>query len=235
MSSSTSPPRRAEVTADRIREGILRGAWRAGERLPGERDMATQLGVHRGTVREALIALEHQGLVSTRPGGTIVCALQEASIGVVQHLLAVDGVPNRALIGQLLDVHEMLVAGAARLAVERGSRDELIRAEELVARLTDPAARTRAGLAELFDEIAELITRASGNLVLQLWRNTLRPALAEHLHTLRERLAPDPETLARLSRGIRERDPTATEEGVRALLRQRRAELMAALDATRAH
>jgi DNA-binding FadR family transcriptional regulator len=234
MSPPSGAPRRAERAADQIRDEILRGAWRPGERLPGERDMAAALGVHRGTVREALIALEHQGLVSTQPGGTTVCAIQEAGIGVLRHLLAVDGVPNRTLIGQLLDVHEMLVAGAARLAVERGSQDELIRAEELVAKLADPA-RSRAGLASVFDEIAELITRASGNLVLQLWRNTLRPALAEHLDVHGARRAPDPAVLASLSRGIRERDGAATEEGVRALLRQRRSELMAALDAPRAH
>jgi GntR family transcriptional repressor for pyruvate dehydrogenase complex len=229
---SPGAPRRAEIAADRIRDGILRGTWRAGDRLPGERDMAARLGVHRGTVREALIALEHQGLVSTRPGGTVVCAIQEAGIGVLRHLLSVEGAPNRALIGHLLDVHEMLFAGAARLAVERGSRDDLIRAEELVAKLADPV-RSRSSLAELLDDIAELITRASGNLVLQLWRNTLRPALADHLDLLRDRLAPDASVLARLSRGIRERDGAATEESVRALLRQRHSELMAALDAPR--
>jgi DNA-binding FadR family transcriptional regulator len=233
MPPPAGAPRRAERAADRIRDEILRGAWRPGERLPGERDMAAQLGVHRGTLREALIALEHQGLVSTQPGGTVVCAIQEAGIGVLRHLLAVGGVPDRKLIGQLLDVHEMLVAGAARLAVERGSRDELIRAEELVAKLADPG-RARGGLASLFDEIAELITRASGNLVLQLWRNTLRPALAEHLDA-HGGLAPDAPVLARLSRAIRERDAAATEESVRALLRQRRSELMAALDAPPTH
>jgi GntR family transcriptional repressor for pyruvate dehydrogenase complex len=234
MASPPGAPRRTEFAADRIRDDILRGTWRPGERLPGERHMAARLGVHRGTIREALISLEHQGLVRTQPGGTTVRAIQEAGIGVLRHLLSVDGEPNRSLIGQLLDVHEMLVAGASRLAVERGSRDELIHAEELVAKLADPA-RSRGGLTALLDEIAELITDASGNLVLQLWRNTLRPALKEHLDAVDARVVPDPAVLARLSRGIRERDGVATEESVRALLQQRRSALMAALDTPRAH
>ena len=218
---------RSELAADRIRDDILRGTYRAGERLPGERDMAAHLGVHRGAVREALKALELQGLVTTRPGGTTVCAVQEASIGLVRHLLAVDGEPDRARIEQLLDVHEMLVSGAARLAVERGSDDDLQHAQELVARLADPA---EGDLQALFDEIVDLITRASANLVLQLWRNTVRPALAESLAPLRASLRPSSEnreTVDALADAIERRDPAATEEAVRALLRERRSRLLA--------
>lgn len=229
MSESPAPPRRTQLAADRIRDDILRGSYRPGERLPGERDMAARLGVNRGAVREALKTLELQGLVTTRPGGTTVRALQEAGIDVVRHLLRIDGVPNRSFIAQLLDVHEMLVAGAARLAVERGSDDEMLHARELVERL--PAAK--GGLPELFDEIVDLITRASGNLVLQLWRNTVRPALGEHLAKLHE-MHIDPDIVSRLSRAIAVRDPTATEETARALLRQRRETLLSTLE-ERAH
>lgn len=227
-----STPRRTQLAADRIRDDILSGTYQAGERLPGERDMAARLGVNRGAVREALKTLELQGLVTTRPGGTRVRALQEARIGVVRHLLRVNGVANRPLVVQLLDVHEMLVAGAARLAVERGDDDEMARACALVARLADPAQSELPGL---FDEIVELITRASGNLVLQLWRNTVRPALAEHLDLTGERFRPDPECVARLSEAIRRRDAGATEEAVHALLRQRSIQLLARIDEPRAH
>lgn len=230
--AAVSQVRRTQLAANRIRDAILRGTYRAGERLPGERDMAARLGVNRGAVREALKTLELQGLVTTRPGGTTVRALQEASIGVIRDLLAIDGVPNPTLIAQLLDVQEMLVAGAARLAVERGSDDEMLRASELVARLVAPA---RGELPRLFDAITDLITRASGNLVLQLWRNTVRPALAEHLDLSREHFRPDPDTVSRLSEAIRTRDALAIEEAVHALLRQRRVLLLAALGEPHAH
>ncbi len=216
MSQTASDLPRSQLAADRIRADILRGTYAAGERLPGERDMAARLGVNRGAVREALKTLEHQGLVTTRPGGTTVCALQEAGIGLVRHLLAVDGVPNRERSLQVLDVHEMLVSGAARLAVERGSDDDLEHARELVGRLADPA---ESDLQALFDEIIDLITSASGNLVLQLWRNTVRPALAHYLEPLRATLRPDARAsaiVARLDQAIRERDAAATEEAVRA-------------------
>ncbi|MCW5634671.1 MAG: FadR family transcriptional regulator [Rubrivivax sp.] len=57
--------------ADQIRAGILAGEYRAGGRLPAERDLAHQLGVSRPSVREALIALEVEGLVDVRVGSGV--------------------------------------------------------------------------------------------------------------------------------------------------------------------
>ncbi len=47
------------------------GEYTAGQRLPPERDLARQLGVSRPSVREALIALEVEGLVEVRIGSGI--------------------------------------------------------------------------------------------------------------------------------------------------------------------
>jgi len=181
-----------------------------------------------------LKTLELQGLVATRPGGTTVCALHDASISVVRHLLRVDGVVDRAVIAQLLDVHEMLVCGATRLAIERGSDDDMLHAEELAHSLGDPALQGPR-LLERFDEIIALITRASGNLVLRLWRNTVRPALAEQLDPVRDRIRPEPrhgEVVARLAAALRGRDADSAEEAVRRLLRHRRDQLLGALEAS---
>jgi DNA-binding FadR family transcriptional regulator len=230
----SAPPRRTDLAADHIREEILRGVYQAGDRLPGERDMAARLGVNRGAVREALKTLELQGLVATRPGGTTVCALHDASISVVRHLLRVDGVADCAVVAQLLDVHEMLVCGATRLAIERGSDDDMLHAQELATALGDPALQGPR-LIERFDEIVELITRASGNLVLRLWRNTVRPALAEHLDPVRDHIRSEPrhaEIVARLSAALRARDADSAEVAVRRLLRHRRDQLIAALEAS---
>src|SRR3954454_9398776 len=53
---------------------IAAGEFVPGQRLPGERDLARQLGVSRPSVREALIALEVEGKVEIRVGsGVFVC------------------------------------------------------------------------------------------------------------------------------------------------------------------
>ena len=68
---SIEPRRLYRLIADQIRTLIKSGEFPAGARLPPERDLAKQLGVSRPSVREALIALEVEGLVEVRIGSGI--------------------------------------------------------------------------------------------------------------------------------------------------------------------
>jgi DNA-binding FadR family transcriptional regulator len=68
---SIEPRRLYRQIADQIRALIRNGEFTVGARLPPERDLAKQLGVSRPSVREALIALEVEGLVEVRIGSGI--------------------------------------------------------------------------------------------------------------------------------------------------------------------
>jgi GntR family transcriptional regulator, transcriptional repressor for pyruvate dehydrogenase complex len=68
---SIEPRRLYRQIADQIRTLIRSGEFSPGSRLPPERDLARQLGVSRPSVREALIALEVEGLVDVRIGSGI--------------------------------------------------------------------------------------------------------------------------------------------------------------------
>lgn len=62
-----------EQVAERIASWIEADGLAAGDRLPPERDLATQLGVSRATLSQALVALEVVGVVEVRHGdGTVV-------------------------------------------------------------------------------------------------------------------------------------------------------------------
>lgn len=62
-----SAPKRT-VVADHLRQALLRGDYRPGERLPHEEELARRFGVSRGTVRSALRALQEEGRLSILPG-----------------------------------------------------------------------------------------------------------------------------------------------------------------------
>jgi DNA-binding FadR family transcriptional regulator len=68
---SIEPRRLYRQIAEQIRTLIRSGEFKPGSRLPPERDLARQLGVSRPSVREALIALEVEGLVDVRIGSGI--------------------------------------------------------------------------------------------------------------------------------------------------------------------
>lgn len=67
-----APRRLYRQIADQLRGLIRAGEFPVGSRLPAERDLAVQLGVSRPSVREALIALEVEGLVAVRMGSGVV-------------------------------------------------------------------------------------------------------------------------------------------------------------------
>ena len=72
MPLQTVEPRRLyRQIADQISQLIGKGEYAAGARLPPERDLAKQLGVSRPSVREALIALEVEGMLDVRVGSGI--------------------------------------------------------------------------------------------------------------------------------------------------------------------
>jgi GntR family transcriptional regulator, transcriptional repressor for pyruvate dehydrogenase complex len=100
---AVEPRRLYRQIADQLRALIAAGEWPIGARLPPERDLAAQLGVSRPSVREALIALEVEGLVEVRMGsGIYVTALDAAAAargaGVGEALGPFDIIRARALI-----------------------------------------------------------------------------------------------------------------------------------------
>jgi DNA-binding FadR family transcriptional regulator len=68
---SVEAPRLYRRIADQLRQLIAAGEFPPGERLPAERDLAAQLKVSRPSVREALIALEVEGLIEIRGGSGV--------------------------------------------------------------------------------------------------------------------------------------------------------------------
>lgn len=60
-----------QAVADQIARSIRAEEYRAGDRLPTERELVRQLGVSRPVIREAMIALEIAGLVEVRSGSGV--------------------------------------------------------------------------------------------------------------------------------------------------------------------
>ena len=228
---------RTEEITRVLREEVLRGQYRPGERLPSERDLAARFETTRGVVRVALKKLEQLGIADVQPGGTRVVPVREASLDVVGHLLDLQSPPDPDLVDQVLEVLEVLRAATARIAVERGDQAKLDRARALIRSLHAPDLDDDERFA-LMNELGQVFLDATDNVVLDIVRRGLRTQILERLRDAPWRPRPElgrTEQLAKqLERAIELRDAMAASEAVRMLQRELRATVRRSLEEARA-
>lgn len=107
-----------EQVIEQLRELVATGEWPVGQRIPAEPELVTALGVGRNTVREAVRALAHAGLLEVRQGdGTFVRATSELS-GALRRLCASE-------LRDVLETRHAIEVEGARLAATRRSVAEL--------------------------------------------------------------------------------------------------------------
>ncbi len=170
--------------ADALTRDVLIGQYRTGERLPSERDLAARFEANRGAVREAMKKLEQLGIAQIQPGGARVAPIEEASLDVIGHLLALGDVPDRALVEQIMDVISNLIQTAAVSAVQRADDDELAALQALARGVhsgdDDPEAQLEARVS-----LMSGLMRASGKLVVQLIARSLLLQFLPRMNELR--------------------------------------------------
>jgi GntR family phosphonate transport system transcriptional regulator len=123
--------------ADGIERGIANGSFAAGERLPGEMEIAETYRVNRHTVRRALATLAERGLVRAERGSGTYVEVQRIAYPLRSRtrFSEIVGAGGREPRGQLIGASEQLATRelARQLAVKTGAA--LIRIEAL--RLAD--------------------------------------------------------------------------------------------------
>src|ERR687885_794141 len=119
--------RASSAIVDQMRNAILGGRLKQGERLPPERELASQFGVSRVTLRDALRALEATGVVGARllvELGTVTLACARASDEDLEALRELDARAASELAGGTYtrelswDFHALLARAAHNGAVE---------------------------------------------------------------------------------------------------------------------
>ncbi len=170
-----------------IREMILSGTLDPGDLLPGEHDLANQLGVTRPTIREAIRKLESSGLVERGHRRRMQVAAPSADISntAIRHAIVMHGITYR----ELWEVSTALEPAAARLAALRAD-------EPILTKMADNLARTRAciddpdALVQVDIEFHELVAEAGGNHALQLARAPLGEFLSAAYGVVTRKLGP---------------------------------------------
>ena len=212
-----------QQVAAQLRAAILDGELQPGNVLPSERELGERFGVGRTSVREALRALQAQGLVvAAGPTAPLrVTAPEALSAGPVgesfEALIRLGEVP----LGDLIELRRALEGAALAAAAGREPAPDLTGAETALAAMEDAGGDVDAfEVADVAFHLA--LVDASGNSALRLVMLAVRSSVSEHLRSALHRLDDAPAELDRLRAehaaildAVRERRPDDAERLVR--------------------
>jgi GntR family transcriptional repressor for pyruvate dehydrogenase complex len=199
------PRRLYQEIALQIRAHIENGEFPIGTQLPSERDLAQQFKVSRPSVREALIALEVEGLVDVRPGaGIFVCepqrpfpyqASNEGPLEIMRARIAIEGEMAAMAAPQMGDTDiEELKRILQRMDPEQKAQESYLPAD----RAFHLYVAEKAGNSVLVRFVAELFDARHSPLSLQFRKHfenvsTRKEAVAEHQAVVKALASRDPE------------------------------------------
>ncbi|GAB6903187.1 FadR/GntR family transcriptional regulator [Kineosporia succinea] len=172
MSGNGPRPLEYERVAEELRQMIVAGDLRPGDRLPPEGELTARMRVSRGTLREALRVLSAQKLLTSSRGvngGTFIAEPSPDDVADYLQTSLTLLSRSRLSVGQLLEVRSQLEVPAAELAARRRSDEDLRRLSERVA-------------GDCGDEFHLVLLQAAGNPLIDMMA---RPVFS----VLRERFA----------------------------------------------
>jgi hypothetical protein len=178
-----SPQQIAEVLRERIRLGELK----AGDRLPTQAELAEEFGVERGAVRQALRALQEEGLLSNVSKGSpprIARSTAEREgpqptmVGLAPRLMAAFAAPRVRIDAVCLTSESLMLAlGESIRLIHEGT----VHPESIDVRILLPSRKINLAF-------PVPVESGEGDLVHQRWlamRNAQAHVLRHNLHAVR--------------------------------------------------
>lgn len=162
---------------------IREGRWAPGDQIPPERELAERFKVSRTSVREALRALEMQGIIDSRQGGGTFIRTGDTEMLVGP--LAAAILRGRRELAEVLEVRELIEPGIARLAARRATAEHVAELETLLQRQRECIAAERSFVEEDTAFHYTLAKAADNHILLRLHNvilDVLRESRQSYLH-----------------------------------------------------
>ena len=126
-------PSVGEQVSDQLKEYLLDGRWKPGEKIPSENDLAQAFGVSRVTIREAVLRLTSLGLLESKfGGGTYV---KEFTPGLNMNAIIPAAYLDTKSILDVIEFRQVVEVKTAVLAARRATPDDLEELEDILARM----------------------------------------------------------------------------------------------------
>lgn len=188
-----------EAIVEQVEAALASGALVPGSRLPSERDLMTQFGVARSTVREALRVLESDGLIKSRPGdprGAEVLRFTANSLSKpLKRLASFDTLS----LCELVQFRMIIESAACQLAA-------LMRTEFELDQMAKALDRMIAAIDEGYEEFSaadmayhQVVADVSGNMLIKVCSEVVAQAVLE---LIADKLANAPDREAQMRQSL---------------------------------
>ena len=171
MNKWNSIQKPAEIAEGRLLDAIVSGHFAVNSTLPGERDLAAQIGVTRPTLREALQRLARDGWLDIQHGKPtrVRDYWQEGNMGVLSVLAQMPSQQSPDFVTHLLEIRVLLAPAYTRQAMEQASSEIAALLTKFVDIEETPAAFARADW-----ELHHLLTLRATNPIFRLLLNSFQ-------------------------------------------------------------
>ena len=197
---------------------IENGHWPVGHRLPPEMVLMEEFDVSRNTLREAIQALVHAGLLESKQGsGTVVRSTSVLEAAMLRHI-------EKTGLMETLEVRLALEKEAAQLAAKRRTEEDIDKLQAAIAKCRDAAERRQLEDFITADiEFHKTIVQASKNQLLQdLYEHMTKPLYSsiKDLMAMDTQFCYDKEIHNELFKAIRDQDVEAAVNDVNEYIAQ---------------
>ncbi|HLO76386.1 MAG TPA: FadR/GntR family transcriptional regulator [Magnetospirillum sp.] len=207
----------SDQVTDRLLARIASGEWAPGQRLPGERQLAEDMGVSRVSVRAALQTLKTQGFIdAVQGGGTRVVSNAQCMDPGLAQLVRV----NQDNLADLAEIRGILEMWAVRRAAENATPENIAELAEIME-ATEADINRGKHKAENDIRFHLTIAKASGSAIymhlMGLFRGILHEMLDYHRYEMFSSEEDDHTILAHhraIFEGIRGHDPHGAERAM---------------------
>jgi GntR family transcriptional repressor for pyruvate dehydrogenase complex len=180
MTQRLSHTKLSDTISAELEQRILEGSWKVGDKIPAERELSTQLGVSRASLREAIQKLVSGGLLNSQQGGgtyvtnQLTAGFLEPWEGLLQN--------HPSVREDLLEFRELIESKAAACAAQRATTEDKVRLKHCFETLD------RAYIDGTVDELAnadldfhQAVAEASHNAIIGHMTSSLLRILHDNL------------------------------------------------------
>ncbi len=180
IKSINKRPALSDIVCQQIIDLIKDDELKPGDVLPCQDELATSLGVSKGSLREALVKLELKGFLQKEKGGSYrIRGLTDQRIAdPFMDLMGED--PK--LVWEVLEMAKILAVEAARIAASRAEEEDVRRLEEVLSRMKKTVGNKeyfRKEFVNIYTDFFRVLGEATKNNVFMHTLHTFNQMIRE--------------------------------------------------------